>query len=152
MSPLCTPHRNLCGCTGSCRLSHFACPWGPGPWFHEDLFYGDVAFELNLYAILTTYFFETFYQSPCIWYKHISISGFWSWNGCCFCTCIWIAVGLWIVGVVPRMWLLVHDAGRVVSCVLKIVVTRILLVAVLKMYFVPYWWPSGSICTWPKPS
>ena len=28
--------------------------------FHEDLLYGGVALEVSLYAILTTYVFETF--------------------------------------------------------------------------------------------
>ena len=61
MSPLCTPHHKQCGCTGSCRLCHFFVLGVLVLGFHEDLFYGGVAFEVSLYTILTTYVFETFY-------------------------------------------------------------------------------------------
>ena len=39
---------------------------------HEYLFYGFVAFEVNLYAILTTDVLDTFHNSFSIWYDYLS--------------------------------------------------------------------------------
>ena len=60
MSLLCTPHCKQYGCSGNCRLPHFFVLGVLVIGFHEDLLYGGVAFEVSLYATLTTYVFETF--------------------------------------------------------------------------------------------
>ena len=36
-------------------------------WFHECLFYSGITFEMNLYTILTTYLFDAFAYSFCVW-------------------------------------------------------------------------------------
>ena len=38
-------------------------------WFHGDLFYCGVSFEVSLYAILTKCVFEAFCQLLCVWYE-----------------------------------------------------------------------------------
>ena len=60
MSPLCTPHHKQYSCTGTCRLPQFFVLGVLVLGFHEDLLCRGVAFEVSLYAILTTYVFETF--------------------------------------------------------------------------------------------
>ena len=39
-------------------------------WFHEDMFYCGVSFEVSLYAMLTTCVFETVHQPLCVWYDN----------------------------------------------------------------------------------
>ena len=41
---------------------------------HENLFYGCVAFEVNLHSILTTDVLDTFCNSFSIWYAYLSHS------------------------------------------------------------------------------
>ena len=47
---------------------------------HKYLFYGCVAFEVNLYAILTQDVLDTFCNSLCIWYDYLSHCGFVAWG------------------------------------------------------------------------
>ena len=42
---------------------------------HECLFDGGVALEVNLYTILTTYLFDAFGYSLCIWYDNLTYCG-----------------------------------------------------------------------------
>ena len=55
---------------------------------HEHFFYGSVAFEVYLDAILTTDVFETFGYSFSVWYYYLNYSGLVSWRGYCFVLCL----------------------------------------------------------------
>ena len=48
---------------------------------HEYLFDGGVSLEVNLYIILTTYLFDTFGYSFCIWYDYLCYCGFVTTSG-----------------------------------------------------------------------
>ena len=103
---------------------------------HSYLFDGSVTLEMHLYGILTTYLFDAFGYSLCVWNDNLS-----------YCGLVSPVVAVWIVSwtavvccaVVPIPWL--YRYGQIVVVVAWIswrAVICFLFGCYLKLYVVPY--------------
>ena len=68
--------------------------------FHKYLFDGSVALEVNLYAILTTYLFDTFGYSFCVRDDNLSYCSFVALSSCGLIVILIVVVAIGLTGMV----------------------------------------------------
>ena len=69
-------------------------------WFHKYLLVGGVALEVNLYAILTTYLFDTFGYSFCVRDDNLSYCSFVALSSCGLIVILTVVAAIGLTGMV----------------------------------------------------